>query len=232
MLSPLPRAKLAGVTEELRTAPPEEAVGRTLAWPTTRRRRRLLVAAVVGVVALTGAWLVLRPEGRVVHHEGGPIESSETITVTGAGTEVGQAMTFAFIVLGNTTEDPAVLEAVRLVPTPDPELFEVIDILVAGPERPTNATTGFGFPPAELAGFLRPLKGAVVPPRDAPNARNGVNLVIGARLKKEGVGFFKQVQVDYRVGERAYTVLFDDAYVICAPAAAYEPKGCPDPTEE
>jgi hypothetical protein len=191
-----------------------------VARKTTKRRIRMVLVLLVAVafVIPLGAALNGRVYGRVAHDDNdGPLKGGAATKVS-APTDIGQPMTYALFSVMNTSGKPATLDDIRLVPEPTGE-FEVIDILLAGPERQLAGTSEDGFPPNDLLPYLKPVDGAVIAAGDTGEAL----VVVGLRLNRLGQASFQEIHIDYRLGGRRYTGRYQSAYVLCTPR---EVKDC------
>lgn len=70
------------------------------------------------------------------------------------------------------------------------------------------------------------LNGAKVPPEETPEGKAGIEIVFALQVNRPGLFGFKQVELDYRIGSKPYTVRLEDGFVACAPHADYR-GGCP-----
>lgn len=209
--------------------------GPKLAWvegpiePAVERghgRRRLLLLTVVVILGLgltTAVVNKIRSSGRTVHdYRSGPVKSGSR-TGTSFAVDLGQVFTFGGIVLENSGDQPAVLEALRFEP-PLGSGMELVEVKVAGGDRKVGYVgTHAEFPPPLLAAYVHPFPGSEVPPL----ASAGVEIVFGLRVNQPGQFGFRRVLVDYRVGERRQTVQLEDGFLACAPIASF-PHGCDD----
>jgi hypothetical protein len=127
----------------------------------------------------------------------------------------GKAFSIGLPVVYNRGDKPASLERVSLIgKTPG---IEVVQALANGVDRKflLNAVTD-SWPEPRTYTDLHPIRGYVVPPVDAPDAKRGVELVFVLKVDLPGEHTFTGVNVDYRIGAKRYrTVLWEGAR-ICA----------------
>jgi hypothetical protein len=182
-----------------------------------------VVAGLMAVALLLGLATVgyLRAFGRLVHgYDSGPVYTGSG-TKTGFPVELNEPFTYGVITVSNRDGRAAVLTALRVKPRV-PAGMEIIEVKVVGPNRKTAVIgTDRQYPPLELAPHLRPLKGAVVAPEDTPEGRSGTEIVFGLKVNRPGVFGFRQVELDYRIGAKPYTVVLEDGFVACAPRAVH-----------
>jgi hypothetical protein len=190
------------------------------------QERRRVIAVVVGLAILVGLVAVgyQRAYGRLVHgYDSGPVYTGSG-TKTSFPVDLGQPFTYGVITVSNRTSRTAVLTDVRVKPSLPPGM-EIIEVKVVGPNRKTAVFgTHRQYPPLELAPHLRPLKGARVPPKDTPEGDGGVEIVFGLKVTRPGMFGFRQVELDYRIGKKPYTVRLEDGFVGCAPYAEYQDR--------
>lgn len=183
----------------------------------------VLVPLVIGLGAVVAA---NSGSDRASHdYDSGPVNTGSD-SLTSLPVEVGQVFTFGGIVLENTTEQPAVLERLRVDPPLGSEMT-LVDLEVAGRDRRVGYVgSAAEFPPALIpAQALRPFEGAVVPGRPGDPASRGVEIVMGLKVNRPGEFGFRHVIVDYRIGGKQHRVRLNDGFVACAPPREY-PPGC------
>lgn len=189
------------------------------------RRARLLLVAVL-VLALGGAAEIYRRStGRALHGaESGPVRT-QSDTTTGIVADIGEVVTFGGIILESFSNRPAVLESIRIDRPLDPGMT-LVDVKVAGKERGIGMVgTDLGFPPSDMPPeALRPLPGAVVPPRNEDD-KWGVEVLMAFKLNRPGRFGFHHALVDYRIGDDRHRIRVDDGFVMCGPRRDY-PQGC------
>lgn len=198
-----------------------------------RRRpsgRQDVALATLAVLAALGAAVALRPDhGRKLHswREGkGPLGGGSS-TMVGLAVDLDAPFTYGAAGVENVTDDTAVLEAVRVRP-PLPDGIEVVGTGATGPNRNVPTVNNSRKWPADsIKDALHPLAGTEVPPRATKAGRAGIDLVFGLKVTKPGYWGFAQVDLDYRVGNKEYTVRLDHGVYVCAPMASY-PNGCDD----
>jgi hypothetical protein len=212
-----PIASLAGVDAPPSDLPRKKRFG--------GRRARLLIIAVL-VLGLGGvAAIYRRSTGRSMHGaDSGPVRT-ESDTTTGIVVDIGQVVTFGGIILENFSNRPAVLESIRIDPPLDPGMT-LVDVQVAGKERGIGMVgTDLGFPPSGMPPeALRPLRGAVVPPRHEDD-KWGVEVLMAFKLNRPGRFGFHHALIDYRIGDKRHRIRVDDGFVICGPRPEYQ-SGC------
>lgn len=196
-------------------------------WRRWLRNRRIVLVAVVALIGVGGAGaLIDRWSSRAFHdYDSGPVKTGSD-TVTSLPVEVGQVFTFGGIVLKNSSEQPAVLENIRIDPPLDSRMT-LVDVRVAGADRKVGYVgSAVEFPPTRIpAEAVQPWQGAVVPGRpDDPQGR-GIEILMGLRVNHPGEFGFRHVVVDYRIGGKQHRVRLNDSFIACAPARDY-PPGC------
>lgn len=182
-----------------------------------RRAGGLRIAAVAALVLFVGAaaFAYKRSTGRAMHdHDSGPVRT-ESDTTTSIRVDVGQVVTFGGIILENFSDEPAVLESIRIDP-PLESGMSLVDLKVAGKDRGIGMVgTDHGFPPSGMPlQALRPLRGAIVPPRDE-DPEWGVEVLMGFRLDRPGQFGFHHALIDYRIGNKRHRVRASDGFFIC-----------------
>lgn len=182
-----------------------------------KRAGGLRLAAVAALVLAVGAAGVAykRSTERAMHdYDGGPVRT-ESDTTTSIRVDVGQIVTFGGIILRNFTDKSAVLEEIRIDPPLDSGMT-LVDVKVAGKERGIGMIgTDRGFPPSGVPlEALRPLRGAIVPPRDE-DPEWGVEVMMGFRLDRPGQFGFHHALIDYRIGNKRHRVRASDGFFIC-----------------
>lgn len=201
---------------------PEPATDTPRRWYQFRRK----VAVVAVAIVIVGAAVVgyLRAYARLVHDfDSGPITGGSS-TKTAFPVEIGSPFTYGVIVVSNQSSRTAVLTDLRVKP-PLPPGMEIVELKVVGPNRTTiGIGTDDRYPPPELVGHLRPLKGTRVPPEDTPAGKGGVEIIFGLKINRPGMFGFKKVEIDYKIGSKPYTVVLEDGFVGCAPYADYQDR--------
>jgi hypothetical protein len=187
-----------------------------------RRRGRLMLVAVL-VLGLGGvATIYRRATGTAMHGaDSGPVRT-DSDTTTGLVAEVGEVVTFGGIILENVSNHAAVLESIRIDPPLDPGMT-LVDVKVAGKDRGIGMVgTDRVFPPSGMPPeAVRPLPGAVVPPRQEDD-KWGVEVLMAFKLNRPGRFGFHHALVDYRIGGKRHRIRVDDGFVMCGPHQAYE----------
>ena len=187
-----------------------------------------MAALAVGAI-LAGGVALAWPDGggRKLHSwrgGKGPLWGG-SMTFVGIAVETGQPFTYGAAHVSNLTDETAVLEAVRVRP-PLPDGLEIVGIGATGPNRKVitvNATPEYPDPDTKDA--LHALPGTEVPPAATKAGKAGIDLVFGLKVTKPGFFGFAQIDLDYRVGDKPYTVRLDHGVYACPPASAY-PEGC------
>lgn len=190
------------------------------------RWRLLSVALVVLVLLLLRGQLA---DGDRVAHDaggGGPLRADPSRTIVGiAAVELGLPVTMGQLVVVNTGDKPAILEAIRTAPLP--EGLVLVGVVTAQDPGREAMTVGASrnYPPGkEQVGRVRPLAGTMVPPED-PNLERGTAILMGFRLDRPGTARFEGVEVDYRVGSKPFTMRAKVGLVICGPPSVH--PDCP-----
>lgn len=204
---------LAESVASLRRVEAPIAPGRTRRFEGGRKR---LVVVGVMIVSLVGAAVVYkRSTGRAMHdYESGPVRT-ESDTTTSIRVEVGQVVTFGGIILESFSKKPAVLESLRFDPPLDSGMT-LVDVKVAGKGRGIGMVgTDRGFPPSGMPPeALRPLPGAIVPPKHV-DPEWGVEVLMGFKLDKPGQFGFHHALIDYRIGGKRHRIRVNDGFLIC-----------------
>jgi hypothetical protein len=156
-----------------------------------------------------------RSTGRAMHDfDSGPVRT-ESDTTTGLRAEVGQVVTFGGIVLENFSSRAAVLENIRIDPPLDSGVT-LVDVKVAGKDRGIGMVgTDRVFPPSGMPPeAVRPLPGAIVPPRQEDDEW-GVEVLMAFKLNRPGQFGFHHALVDYRIGDKRHRIRVNDGFVLC-----------------
>jgi hypothetical protein len=186
------------------------------------RRRLLVVGALVAVAALTAGALgvALRvgdgtdavgpPAAAATELAGGPLASPPGTRSNGAfPVELGRPYSWGEVLLRNEGRLAVTLDAIELIRA-SPDLV-ILDVRVV---RPTSGLIGF------LAGWER---SGVEPEGTLVGAgrTNERELVVGLRVDAAGRYRIDGVRVRYHDALQRYVATFDQAIVLCAPAARY-----------
>lgn len=174
------------------------------------RWARLLLIA---VLVLGGTVIYKRSTGRAMHDaDHGPVRT-ESDTTTGIHADIGQVVTFGGIIVENYSKRPAILESIRTEPPLEPAV-SLVDVKVAGKDRGIGQVgADVGFPPSIIRPeTLRPLPGAIVPPREH---EWGVEVLMAFRLNQPGQFGFHHALIDYRIGDKRHRIRVSDGFVIC-----------------
>lgn len=199
-------------------------------------RARLIVwLSVLSLVVVGSIWAVMQVTrtsvgGVVVYSDSEvcPLDSGETGPLgsegcNGLGTPnaVPDAPVTMPLLVWNAGSEDLFLEAVRLH---DSENMTLVGVRVAGPERSGTYLRGEGFPPDHLetggtgedSPEWAPVEGYRVLPMSelSESSWNGYELRLGLEFSAPR-GSFKGVEIDYRVGERRYTLIATFAYAMC-----------------
>jgi len=180
-------------------------------------RLRRAAVATLGVLALGGVWTGItydiEPDGLWV--EGGPLRVPDQNGYV-VRYESGEVFTDGFQRLLLEGKAPGVLERVELV-GPDADHFEVVGILLAGPDREVGSVQVYdGFdgsatdPAVRGLGRLVPAEGA-----DLATGKTGSVLQIGMRVVKPGLAVRSGIRVYYSVGETRYSAFQPGGVVVC-----------------
>jgi hypothetical protein len=187
-----------------------------------RQRIRLLVILVLVLGVGTAALVYQRSSARTMHdYDGGPVRT-DSATTTSLVADIGQVVTFGGIILENYSENPAVLESIRIDPPLDSGMT-LVDVKVAGKDRGIGMVgTDRVFPPEGMPSeAVRPLPGMIVPPRhEDPDW--GVEVLMAFKLNRPGQFGFKYALVDYRIGEKRHRIRLEDGFVLCGPDRDYQ----------
>jgi hypothetical protein len=186
------------------------------------RRRLLVVGALVAVAALTAGALgvALRvgdgtdavgpPAAAATELAGGPLAYAPGTKSNGAfPVELGRPYSWGEVLLRNEGRLAVTLDAIELIRA-SPDLV-ILDVRVV---RPTSGLIGF------LAGWER---SGVEPEGTLVGAgrTNERELVVGLRVDAAGRYRIDGVRVRYHDALQRYVATFDQAIVLCAPAARY-----------
>lgn len=181
-----------------------------------------LAAAVVVVV-------LVRPEGL----KEGPVYAGGGRDISAQPIDVVVEYSFGYV-LRNESKRPAEVETVRVVGVTGP--VEVLGLMArlrpgADAPQPSEFMMSFGYPPPEFPS--KPIaEEHVVPVGKTFTAGGtpyeGLQLVVGMRIKEPGVGGIRGVEYTYRIGQRRYRNFFDGSGYLCAPRAEYRSGGAKD----
>ena len=199
-------------------------VGRPSRQFPSGRVRRFVASA---LAAATVATAVFTWWDRTTVHRGGPV------TIGGGGSglplDVGEPTSFGAFVLTNRGKTPAVLEKIRVLGPTDG--FEVLGVRT-NPVPLRHDLSFFvgalGFPPDEYPSDSLADR-HVVPKARTPevDSEEGLQLVVGARARSNGVARARGVELTYRVGPRRYRRASEASMHICAPKERYRLESCP-----
>lgn len=162
----------------------------------------------------------------------GPLDGSGSGGAYSQILEVGQRFSIGLPLIGNLGKRDAVIERVRLVGVTGP--LEVLGLRTRPfpDDGPTLSFGMYGFPPTEKPSH-DPSKVNVVPgdPELTPagNPAEVLQLVIGVMATAPGIAANRGVEVTYRVGDKRYREIWNDAFELCAPKSDYVAGGkeCP-----
>lgn len=200
---------------------------------------RLLMASLFVCVALLaglGAW-ALHHQSRPSPGPGpgpgplGPQGQADRFSSTGIPVGSGDLGTFAQIFLDNPTGDEAVIDEVRLVPSPTRERVQLLHGWVVTPASGDAVRAAFGGPPEQHYPGRLPAAGTTIPPRS-----NGylLGLTLAGRTDTaRPQSWVNGVDVRYHVGGRHYLDRWPDQVVLCpgttcAPWTTAGPDGSTD----
>ena len=186
--------------------------------------RRLLVGTLAVAAALGAATLVVAlraggadtvsPPGRATEVTGGPLALPPGTRSHGTfPVELGRPYSWGEVLLRNEGRLAVTLDDVELI-RPSPGLV-ILDVRVVQPM-------------SRLIGFLAGWEQSGFEPEEAligPGRSNERELVVGLRVDAPGRYRIDGVRVRYHDALERYAATFDQAIVLCAPAARY-------PTEE
>jgi hypothetical protein len=184
-------------------------------------RAQVLAGAAVVVLAAVGVVLVLALRGGGDGlTRGGPLACADCNTDVSMPLDVGALGTFGAANLENHGKVPAVLERVAY-------LHRTRGLLLLGPLVARNPGVGLirEFPPHDLKGKLRNLRGFRVPPYH--RVEDDVDVLVGVSPLREGSLSYAGLDVYYRVGKRHYVTTFDFGVRVCAPGSV--PQNLCDP---
>jgi len=145
--------------------------------------------------------------------------------------DVHRPFTYGLLLLRNRGRAPAVLERVRPGElTPGMRLVGAVVVPVARNPWHVTADDHARFPPANLVGRVRALAGYAVAPTRGPG--DALEVLLGFVLTRAGRFGFRDLAVEYRVGERRYRAVFPYRLRVCAPARIHRLDCRPPPLDE
>lgn len=180
------------------------------------RRHWISALCAVALVAAAATWLLsgFGPFAPT-YQEGGPVRVPDRHGYV-VRYEVGDEFTDGWERVLLTGDEPGVLERIELV-GPDVDHFEVLGVLLAGPDRKTGALQVYdGFtdkPTDRIARGLGPLVPAVGA-RLAPGKVGSV-LQIGLKVLKPGLAIRTGIRIYYAVGDEKYVSYQPGGIVVC-----------------
>ncbi|MGH9042001.1 MAG: hypothetical protein ACRDZ3_17415 [Acidimicrobiia bacterium] len=189
------------------------------------RARWIGVATVLVLAAGALAADRIRDAGVKVYTDGdGPIGGVDGRAFDGIAVEVNEPRTWAGLSFRNRHDEPAVIEAFRVVPPLRGGLRLIEASTAADPDRGTTEAAAFPGYPAPLLrlGQLTAVRGTQV----LPGRERGVALVFGLEITRPGVFWWDRIDVDYRYKGRSYTAQNHISAFFCAPKSVI--GKCPD----
>jgi hypothetical protein len=159
----------------------------------------------------------------------GPLAPPPGRVGSGGLFDVGERFSYGLLFLSNRGPEPAVILRVTLARvTPGLELIGMYSVPAESDHPLAHVGLVRAYPPdgesrkgQEWPGPTRPVPGAVVPPGKSQE------VVMGFRMTRPGVGGFRGIVVDYRVGWRRFRAYFDDSVVACVPPSSFTLDTCP-----
>lgn len=193
--------------------------------------KRLAVALVAVTVAGGVAFFAFRPQTL----GDGPLTAGTGGTSSGQRLAIGEPVSYGYVLLLNTAKKPATLETVRLLGISGGlEVLGVRSRSVPDEEGRGMFISLGGYPPHDWSST--PLESNHVVPVGATFAEDGtpnegLELVIGVRATRPGVGRARAVEFTYKVGGRRYREVYDGSLYLCAPAEDFTADTCPGDTK-
>jgi hypothetical protein len=162
----------------------------------------------------------------------GPLDGSDSGGAYSQPVDVGERFSIGLPLLGNLGAKDAVVEEIRLLRVTGP--LEILGLRTRPyPDGgPTISFGMYGFPPTEEPSH-DPTEVNVVtgsPERRPDEAPEQVlQLIFGVNATAPGIAGNRGVEVTYRVGDKRYREVWNDAFELCAPKADYVDGGkeCP-----
>jgi hypothetical protein len=198
----------------------------TTPTPPARSRRPLIAAAAgLAVVVVVAVWLIARPAG-------GPSQGSVSapgVESVSMFREPGQTFGYGFGVAYNTGQQPAIIQAIRLLDaTPG---LEIVATRLSGPARKLlflDSTLNW---PAQEFTDQRPVRGYQLAPATRPDGQRGVELLFGLRAPKLGTYQARAIAVDYTIDGNQHTAVIHRGVKICVvPDREHVNHECGQPT--
>jgi hypothetical protein len=146
--------------------------------------------------------------------------------VDGQPVAVDDPYTMGSALLLNEANEPAIIEDVRLVGIHGPlKILATLSRPVPGEDGKALSGGEEAYPPTDFP--AKPLSELNVVPvaktrTEGGSPGEGLQLFFGVEITEPGVAWAERVEVTYKVGGKRYTERFDRAFVLCAPAEAYE----------
>ena len=151
--------------------------------------------------------------------ENGPLEDQGGHGWGGIVVDVNQAFTDEFEVL--IFDEPITLTSLELVDAPSE--MQIIDVLLAGPERHQNGQVSYKFPPkVDGADELHPAFNTVLDPSEM-----GHQLLIGLRVTREGKWKRGGLKVHYESQGVKYVLTTIAELTVCTPKFVASDGSCP-----
>jgi hypothetical protein len=185
--------------------------------------------------ALAGGLLLVGIVGTACDRQpgNGPLDASGSGSGYSQLIDVGERFSIGLPLIGNLGKQDAVVEQVRLVGVTGP--LEVLGLRTRPfpDDSPFHLSFGmYGFPPTQEPSH-DPAKVNVVPgdPHLTPagTPEDVLQLIIGVMATAPGIAANRGVEVTYRVGDKRYREVYNDAFELCAPKADFPDGGsqCP-----
>jgi hypothetical protein len=188
--------------------------------------KRVGIALLVLAVLTVGGTMVWRH--RVSTN--GPVFAGAA-SETGGRFDVGQPVSFGYVLLRTHGRTRATLERIRLLGvTGGLELLGIQARSVPDEQGKGIFVSVFGYPPPEWPS--QPLASQHVVPvgrtfEASGEPNEGLELVIGVRATRAGVARARAVEVTYRAGGRRYRETYDGSMYLCAPKEQFTDETCP-----
>ena len=189
----------------------------------TRARVALGVVAAIGAIAVAAAALTAQSAPGPLAQS---METEDTVPI-----DVGQTMSFGQIVLVNPTAEVATVRAVTpLNPTAGLEIVALRLVRRGDPALPLTGTA-LGYPPPDIpAGrIVDPVGVGVRPATAAKPWEEQVEVLIALRAPAPGLYSIPSFKIEYSIGGKAYSDVFQQAIRLCVPATAMTDRGCQQP---
>ena len=193
-----------------------------------RPSRAVVGIGVVAVVMVSTAALFLGLGSRTSRNEGGPLSETDAIA-EGFFVAQGEALGFSTALAGlsGRGREPLTFEGLEIAMTPGLEWLGALVVPADAVESGLSARY-HEFPPEELRRISVPLEGYRLAPGEA------VHVILGFRVRDQGVNGFGHPAIRYRAGDTAYRRVFDYVARLCPEAAGTDPDDLcqPEPLPE